>query len=128
MSVQDDVRTRDGYKCLDCGMTHEEHIAKFGRQLEVHRLVPGIVYEPDWCVTLCHDCHTKKPRDLKGVVFGKPRETGLAIIYLSLYEPGSKRAYEQLMSMAIAKNEEFEIVAADLIIDALNAAPPDYCI
>jgi hypothetical protein len=55
------VRHRDG-RCVECGMTNEEHVAKFGRQLDVHRIVPGSKYTLEGCVTLCRPCHGPQPR------------------------------------------------------------------
>lgn len=56
------VRYRDGYRCVDCGMTAREHIAKYGRTLDVHRIVPGGRYTVKGCVSLCRECHGPKPR------------------------------------------------------------------
>lgn len=58
------VRDRDGYACVECGMTNEEHVATFGSILQVHRLVPGSHYTLDGCVTLCIPCHGPKPRSV----------------------------------------------------------------
>jgi hypothetical protein len=55
------IRERDGYKCLDCGMTQAEHAERHGRGLEVHRTTPGSEYAlDDTCVTLCMGCHDKR--------------------------------------------------------------------
>lgn len=67
---KESVRKRDDYKCVECKMTHNEHVKKYGTCLEVHRLIPGINYEcTQWCVTLCRYCHTKMPRDCNGLIF-----------------------------------------------------------
>lgn len=65
------VRERDGFRCVECGMTNEEHLAKSGTSLQVHRLVPRSRYTLEGCVTLCHKCHGPKPRT--------PRSTPFAI-------------------------------------------------
>lgn len=62
------VRARDGFRCTECGMTAEEHVALHGRNLEVHRIVPGSDYTPEGCVTLCRKCHGPKPRSLRNSV------------------------------------------------------------
>jgi hypothetical protein len=46
-----------GYRCTQCGMTHDQHAAKYGRTLHVHRLVPRSRYTVEGCVTVCVACH-----------------------------------------------------------------------
>lgn len=60
-NVKAAVRRRDGFCCVQCGMTNDEHIRKYSRQLEVHRKTPGSIYVADDCVTLCKTCHGPKP-------------------------------------------------------------------
>ncbi len=67
------VRHRDGYRCVECGMTHEEHIKRHGRKLDVHRISPGSPYIVDGCVTLCRPCHATKPKSPRGLHDGKWR-------------------------------------------------------
>jgi hypothetical protein len=58
------VRARDGNRCLECQMTEAEHQQRWGRALEVHRVVPGSLYsvEPGVCRTLCKNCHGPQPK------------------------------------------------------------------
>lgn len=65
------VRQRDGFRCLQCGLTNAEHVARHGRQLEVHRVIPGSVYsaEPGVCRTLCRSCHGPQPKRKRGQRF-----------------------------------------------------------
>jgi hypothetical protein len=60
------VRYRDGYRCVECGMTARQHARRYGRGLEVHRIVPGSRYSVDSCVTLCQGCHKDKPKSPRG--------------------------------------------------------------
>lgn len=58
------VRRRDG-GCVTCRITNEEHRRKTGRQLDVHREVPGSVYTVEGCKAYCRECHpleVKRPR------------------------------------------------------------------
>lgn len=56
------IRQRDAYCCTQCGMSNADHVAKYGRSLEVHRLAPGTPYTLDGCVTLCRPCHGTRPK------------------------------------------------------------------
>ena len=62
------VRHRDGYRCTNCGMTAVEHIERYGRSLDVHRIVPGSEYTVDGSVTLCRPCHGPRPKRAKNQV------------------------------------------------------------
>ena len=56
------VRKRDGYRCTECGMTTQEHLERYDRLLDVHRIVPGSPYTVEGCVALCRGCHGNKPK------------------------------------------------------------------
>jgi hypothetical protein len=62
------VRERDGFRCTSCAMTDAEHVRRYGRSLDVHRVVPGSIYstEPGACLTLCKPCHGPQPRRQRG--------------------------------------------------------------
>lgn len=62
--VKSAVRRRDGYRCVDCGMTDARHRKQYGSTLEVHRTDPGSTYDTAGCVTLCLACHDKRPTSL----------------------------------------------------------------
>lgn len=59
---------RDGEKCIQCGMTRQEHKAKFGRDITVDHIDGAGRYTPkseknndmDNLQTLCLSCHGKK--------------------------------------------------------------------
>ncbi len=68
--VKISVRKRDRYRCVECGMTAQEHLEQFDRNLEVHRVVPGSVYTVDGCITLCRICHNGKPKSPRGSKLG----------------------------------------------------------
>ena len=53
------IRKRDGYHCLACCMDQATHKKRYGRILEVHRIVPRSDYslKRGQCVTLCIVCH-----------------------------------------------------------------------
>lgn len=52
-------------------MTHTQHLARYGKKLDVHRVVPGSPYTVDGCVTLCRECHGPKPKSKRG---SRPRK------------------------------------------------------
>ena len=60
------VRHRDGYCCTQCGMTARDHLRRYGRTLDVHRLIPGSRYSVKGCVSLCRGCHAPKPKSPRG--------------------------------------------------------------
>lgn len=62
VAVKERVRQRDGYRCTQCGMTEAEHRAKYGRTLDVHRVVPRSRYTVVGSVTLCRACHGPQPK------------------------------------------------------------------
>jgi 5-methylcytosine-specific restriction endonuclease McrA len=43
-------------------MTGEEHQARYGSALEIHRIKPHGPYTLSNCITLCKPCHLKKPK------------------------------------------------------------------
>lgn len=58
--IKELVRLRDGYKCVQCGMTNEAHIARYGKSMDVHRRERGSRYTIDGCETVCKKCHAKR--------------------------------------------------------------------
>lgn len=81
--IKASVRARDGMCCTQCGLTNDQHKEKTGKQLDVHRVVPGSIYsvEPGVCATLCRTCHGPKPRRPHG-----QGDTHRALIPDDLYE------------------------------------------
>ena len=61
-AVKAAVRERDGNACVGCGMTAEQHRARYGKRLLVHRKVPGSLYTLAGCETRCVECHGPLPR------------------------------------------------------------------
>jgi hypothetical protein len=57
--LRDDIRKRDNYICLECGI-HQEELKGWNKKLDVHH----IDYNKDNCnennlISLCRDCHLK---------------------------------------------------------------------
>jgi hypothetical protein len=75
LQIKAAVRARDGFKCLECGMTQADHLATYGQDLDVHRVVPGSAYstDPGVCQTLCRRCHGPKPRRPHGSLGEPPK-------------------------------------------------------
>jgi DNA-binding XRE family transcriptional regulator len=65
--IKQAVRERDGMACTQCGISNEEHKAKTGRAVHVHRVVQGSEYStaPGVCVTICRNCHDKISRKIR---------------------------------------------------------------
>jgi hypothetical protein len=53
-------------RCVECGVSQQEHRAAYGTALEVRRQVYGSAYSMDGCVTLRKRCHGPKPRSPRG--------------------------------------------------------------
>lgn len=85
IDIAEKARSRDGHKCAECGMTSEQHIARWSQKLEVHHKVPFHEFTDHVAankmsnlVTLCKVCHMKADRAIKQrqllMVFGdEPR-------------------------------------------------------
>lgn len=102
---KDSVRKRDKDKCVECKMTHNEHVEKYGTRLEVHRLIPGgMSYKhTKWCVTLCCKCHDKMPRDCSDLIYRDdrfPTPKGVYGIIASIYGSKSKSLRREVVDFA----------------------------
>lgn len=69
LEIKAAVRERDGNKCVKCPMTNSQHLELYGRQLDVHRKVPGSAYStaPGVCETRCRPCHRRAHRKFRFV-------------------------------------------------------------
>lgn len=84
VEIKEQVRARDGYKCVKCGLTQEEfarrqRLALGNRsicmeRLHVHRRVQDGEYSLENCETLCPSCHSKQRRDITGEWRRRPRK------------------------------------------------------
>jgi hypothetical protein len=79
MSVKALVRLRDGNKCVYCGLTDVEHRQRYGKDLHVHRIVPGSVYTLEGCETVCQPCHKQLPKRAYGE---RVRQEGIIVVRL----------------------------------------------
>lgn len=126
------VRERDGYKCARCGMTNDQHIAEYGRALDVHRVVPDVNYQPYWCITLCRPCHGKMPKRIEQVVFVDTREEeeqmGVACLFLPLHHPAIRHVYNVLYELAIRHETSWVDVAVHLLQEACQRSVDEYVI
>lgn len=67
LQIKAAVRTRDGHRCTECGMTDEDSRKLYGCSLDVHRVSPGSAYAVDeTCATLCKTCHGPQPKSPRG--------------------------------------------------------------
>ena len=67
--IAEQIRDRDGRRCLACGKSEAENVAETGKRLVVDHVRPRRDGDPatrdklDGLVSVCHRCHGKK---LKG--------------------------------------------------------------
>lgn len=115
--VKEAVRERDGFKCHDCGMTQEEHVGKTGRDLDVHRVIPGFDYVAYWCVTLCRSCHGKKAKTVSDSVW---REDEARWFALNLYCDDIKELVSRLDRYASSLGVSWENALLRLIDEGLR--------
>jgi hypothetical protein len=108
------VRERDGHRCRDCCMTEQDHIHRTGQRLEVHRVIPGIVYDEENCVTLCRRCHGKKPKTIKNAYFMSPEKSGVYLYSLNLYNAVAGQLYATLEAHA-----ETQQITVDEMVDQI---------
>lgn len=63
--LKQEVLKRDNYTCRHCGMTNDEHIDRFGGELNVHhkdgkgRHSKKRNHSMDNMITLCYSCHAR---------------------------------------------------------------------
>jgi len=60
------IRARDGFRCVDCGLSQKNHKEKHDERLHVHHLTKAreiddadIRNSPENLITLCRDCHRR---------------------------------------------------------------------
>jgi len=65
--IRQKIIKRDGFKCIQCGLTREQHYGKYGRDLSVNHIKPfhqfggknELANKSSNLETLCDSCHTK---------------------------------------------------------------------
>jgi hypothetical protein len=53
------VRSRDGHKCVRCGVTNARYRDVYGRQLDVIRVAAGDDFTADSFATVCKACRAR---------------------------------------------------------------------
>lgn len=71
---RDAVRKRDGRECVECGLTEQESLDKYGRTLDVHHLIrpdsgigPMVYNATHNLVTLCVTCHHQQEASIDNI-------------------------------------------------------------
>lgn len=71
-TVAEKIRNRDKRRCVNCGMSEEDHKARWSHKLEVHHKIPFHEFtdykkanKPSNLVTLCKSCHMTADRAIK---------------------------------------------------------------
>ena len=132
-SCKDEVRERDGYACVWCGMSNKMHLEEYGQCLEVHRLVPGIDYQrQEWCITLCVKCHKMMPRRVDRIIFwGEEHSNGVCGLIFNTFHPEAMQIISKLKEFQAEifkqhKNAVLCFFGSELPVGGLKGA--DYCI
>jgi hypothetical protein len=111
LQIKQAVRDRDGNRCRDCGMTGEESRKKYGKELDVHRLLPGSYYLERSCVTLCRACHAKKPKKRADVFWGDD----LLWLGFSFYDAREAKFISMLVAESVLRNTAVDEVLVDVL-------------
>jgi hypothetical protein len=117
-AVKKAVRKRDKYRCRDCGMTQEVHKKKFGQVLEVHRLIPGLIYDEATTVTLCVPCHGKKTKRRQDAFWAKD----LRWLGFNMYDERDAALYRAIAVRADSEGIEFGEMILRLLSEQMEAA------
>lgn len=123
------VRERDGYRCVQCGLTNDDHIRIHGAALQVHRKIPGGQYAvDDTCETLCIPCHGPKPRRRRGVGpqrFIIPEEIAYKIRILSTHSECKPSDYAARILKPVVDKEFSHFIEVELAKLASREEPPE---
>jgi hypothetical protein len=128
LDIKAAVRARDGHKCRDCGMGSEEHLAKYGHELDVHRLLPGTEYEADWCVTLCRACHGQKPKTITNAYLWPVERTRVDFVVWNMYNPEDAALMTWLDRLADAEGIDPARLIDRILWGYCRGAPLNYSI
>jgi hypothetical protein len=105
-------------------MTNEEHLARYGRVLDVHRITPGSPYTVDGCLTLCRCCHAQCPKRRPG----EPDHTRPGRANLNVFiRPGTGqaiRAYLASTDPRVSKTSAVESALISFLEDKGFWPPP----
>ena len=132
LQLKDAIRTRDGMRCRECGMSNDEHLAKAGTYLEVHRLFPSAIYHPLTCITLCRWCHDKKPTRIAKVVYCQPEQQakdGMALpLWINTYIREHVDLHHAILDECKRKGMDADDLIREILMRYFGHLPFDYCI
>ncbi len=106
------VRGRDGNRCVHCSLSGADYQRVTGKNLDVHRTVPGSPYTLEGCVTVCPRCHKRLPRsapngrDFQAVVISRETHRRLKMIAAELQHPvlaGVSAILEDLVAIEFSR-------------------------
>ncbi len=114
------VRERDGFKCFDCGMTQEQHLLKYGSDLQVHRMDKRAAYDLTHCVTLCYPCH--------GSVKRNPRVVRAKVLLDFTRGNQDIELWNQLVGESVRLQRDIDSVIMGILRYAFEDDAPDFVI
>lgn len=72
--LRERIRTRDGRKCMSCGLSEKTSIERYGRRLTVHHICgartsenPAVFNAPRNLISVCLSCHTEMEEHTPGL-------------------------------------------------------------
>jgi hypothetical protein len=97
-STRKKVFEQEGHECLFCGVTSEEHEEEYGRDLDVHHVIPkrkGGSNEPSNLIPVCISCH-RTLESTQGEALGRIANEEMDSQKMAALERKNKRLQREL--------------------------------
>jgi DnaJ-class molecular chaperone len=132
VAVKAKVRARDGFRCRGCGISEQEYTAKSGMTFDVHRILPGCEYREETSITLCRQCHGKKPKSIEDMFWRAQdydAESDIRLVVYNMTNAADRELWHRVKEEADRfANGNIGLMTDELLRRGLNALHPEYSI